>query len=189
MRASILAGTAFLALAACGDAERDADAASNETQIVDSESAAATDASAEGAVPTTAGEFVSMAAASDMYEVEAGKLAQTMGKSDAVKNFGRMMVTDHTKSTADLKAAAGQVQGVDMSPQLTAEHQSDLDALKSAGENFDQVYAQQQVAAHTKALSMLRGFAERGDAEPLKEFAAKTAPVVERHLTEARSLR
>jgi putative membrane protein len=191
MRCSIiLAGAAFVALSACGDtSEADSEVAATPGDGVAAETAAAVDASADSAVPTTAQGFVDMAAASDMYEIEAGKLARQMSQNQSVKEFGEMMVTDHTRSTNSLKAAAEQVEGVTVAPELSPKHRSDLEALKSAGEDFDRVYAQQQVAAHTQALSMLRGFAERGDAEPLKDFAAKTTPVVEGHLTRARSLR
>jgi putative membrane protein len=40
---------------------------------------------------------------SDMYEVEAGKIASQKGQSDAVKNFGQMMVDAHSKTTEELK--------------------------------------------------------------------------------------
>ena len=50
-----------------------------------------------GAPSTT--DFIQMAAMSDMYEVEAGKIASQKGQSDAVKNFGQMMVDAHSKTT------------------------------------------------------------------------------------------
>ncbi|MGZ8362926.1 MAG: DUF4142 domain-containing protein [Caulobacteraceae bacterium] len=45
-------------------------------------------ASASTAGAMTTDGFVTNAAMSDMYEIEAGKLAQQMGKSKAVKDFG-----------------------------------------------------------------------------------------------------
>ena len=36
-------------------------------------------------------------------EVEAGKIAATKGKSDAVKQFGQHMVEAHSQTTAELK--------------------------------------------------------------------------------------
>lgn len=181
----LLAGAAALALAACGG---DADEAANEDTAMNEQSAMVDDTAADPALPTTGQAFADMQAASDMYEVEAGKLAQQNGTSQEVKDFGAMMERDHTKSTADLKTAAGQASGVTVNAQMTAKHQSDLEALRSAGANFDSVYKQQQVAAHTQALSMLRNYADNGDAQPLKDFASKTATAVEGHLNEAREL-
>ena len=47
-------------------------------------------------------DFIQKAAMSDMYEVEAGKLAADKGQSDAVKQFGQQMVDAHTKTTEQL---------------------------------------------------------------------------------------
>lgn len=181
----VIAGAAALALAACGG---DADEAATEDTTVADQTAMPDDTAADATMPTAGQAFADMQASSDMYEVEAGKLAQQNGTAQAVKDFGAMMERDHTKSSEDLKAAAAQASGVTVNPQMTAKHQSDLDALRNAGSNFDSVYKQQQVAAHTQALSMLRNFADNGDAQPLKDFASKTATVVEGHLEHAREL-
>lgn len=183
----LLAASAALALTACGSSEDTTapDATATDTgALADANAAAAADA----ALPTDAQGFVDMASASDMYEVEAGKLAQSMGKAQEVKDFGKMMEADHTKSTADLKAAAAKADGVTVNPQLTAKQQSDLDVLKSAGDSFDSVYKTQQLAAHQQALSLLEGYASAGDQQALKDFASKTAPVVQTHLDHAQAL-
>lgn len=146
------------------------------------------DMTADATMPADAQGFVDMASASDMYEIEAGKLAQQMGKAQSVKDFGAMMVKDHTKATSDLKAAAAKADGVTVNPKLSAKQQADLDALKNAGDNFDATYQQQQVAAHEMALSILQNYAQSGDNAALEDFAGKTAPVVEGHLAEARKL-
>jgi putative membrane protein len=174
----LLAATAapLFVLAACGSADDAAPDAAATDAMASSEPAA------DPSLPIVAKGFVSMAAASDMFEIEAGTLAQANGKSQAVKDFGAMMVKDHTKSTADLKAAAAPIDGVSVVPILSAKQLSDLEVLKSAGESFDNVYKAQQLAAHQQALAMLQNYATAGDSEPLKAFASKTAPVVETHL-------
>jgi predicted outer membrane protein len=48
-------------------------------------------------------DFVQTVAMSDMYEVEAGKIASEKGQSDAVKQFGQQMVEAHTQTTEQLK--------------------------------------------------------------------------------------
>src|SRR5690606_34650786 len=105
----MLAASAALALGACGSSD---DASPPDVLATDSGVLADANAAAASALPTDAQSFVDTASASDMYEVEAGKLAQTMGTAQAVKDFGKTLETDHTKSTADLKAAAAQVDGV-----------------------------------------------------------------------------
>ncbi len=183
-----LTAAAALALSACAEtAEDTTEAEPTATTAMAEETVAPADATAP--TPTDPQGFVDMAASSDMYEIEAGKLAQANGKSQEVKDFGAMMERDHTKSSAELKTAAGQAEGVTVAPKLMPKHEANLAALRGAGENFDTLYKQQQVAAHEEALALLRAQADSGAAPSLKAFAAKTAPVVEGHLGHARELK
>lgn len=186
LSAAPLALAAAVALAACTQSAKDADTSA----ATDTATAAATTATTEPATPspTDAQSFVDAAAASDMFEIEAGKLAQANGTSQAVKDFGAMMERDHTRSSADLKAAAANAQGLGVKPGMTAKQQSDLTALRGAGDRFDALYKQQQLAAHQEALALLRAQADSGAVASLKAFAAKTAPVVERHLEHVQRL-
>src|ERR1700761_4806210 len=74
--------------------------------------------------PTSANGFVTMVAIGDMYEVKAGKLAETKGSSSEVKAFGRHMVQAHTQTTEKLKAALKK-SGLNITPpsQLDDKHQ------------------------------------------------------------------
>ncbi len=134
--------------------------------------------------PMMANDFVAAAAASDMYEIESGKLAQTMATMEECKKFGAMLVADHGKSTADLKvAAAAATPPVAMPTAMPAEMQAKLDALKAAkGAEFDKLFISQQKENHQKALDMLKSYASGGEVASLKMFASKTAPVVQNHL-------
>lgn len=185
----LLAASAALALAACAQTAEDTTEADSAATTATNSDAATADAAAgtDAAAPADAQGFVNAAAASDMFEIQAGKLAKEKGASQAVKEFGAMMEREHTKSRADLKAAAGEA-GVTPAPQMTAKQQSDLAALQGATEQFDSLFKTQQLAAHTEALALLRAQADGGAAAPLKAFAAKTAPVVEKHLAQARNL-
>lgn len=190
-RFSLTAAAALsLVLAACGDPGDDAATAeaAEDAAMADAAADPSASASAEGAMPGGAQGFVNQAAASDMYEIEAGKLAQANGKSAAVKEFGAMLVAEHTKSSGELKAAAKTAPGATAPATLPADKQANIDALKNAGDKFDATFKQQQVAAHSAALALLEAYASNGDNEALKAFAAKTAPVVEKHLEAARNL-
>ena len=179
----LISMTGALALAACGSGDN-----ANQTADNAEADAAATPAAQATPAGTTPQAFIDAMASSDMYEIEAGKLAQDMGTSDKVKSFGAMMEKDHTASSAKLKDAATQSGGLKPAATMMPKHQQNLDALKSAGDQFDKLYAQQQVAAHQEALGMLEGYAGNGSEEPLKAFASATAPVVEGHLAQAREL-
>ena len=192
MRTFLFLAAAPLALAACSQA---ADTTSADTAAADqAATTAATDGAmappadaAGGQAATDPQSFVNTAAASDMFEIESAKLAQAQGKSAEVKEFATMMTRDHTKSTAELKTAAATAD-ITPAPAMTAKQQADLTALRDAGDNFDTLYKQQQLAAHQEALALLQGQASGGSNAALKAFAAKTAPVVQGHLDHVQRL-
>ncbi|QPQ54123.1 DUF4142 domain-containing protein [Allosphingosinicella flava] len=199
MKIRILAATAALcALAACGDNETPAanDMAMNDAMMAND--MAMNDMAMDNmmmngsaaAVPANGQDYAAMAAASDMFEIESSRLAQEKAQNADVKSFAAMLVTDHQKSTADLKTAAGQAQpAITVTPQMNAEQTANLEALRGAsGAEFDRLYLQQQVPAHEKALAMLQGYAASGDVPSLKQHASATTGPVEKHLARAREL-
>jgi putative membrane protein len=143
------------------------------------------------AMPTTAMAYVTNAAISDRYEVEAGMLARERAQNADVKMFADMMVRDHTMTTQQLMATlmrAGMT--APPPPPLDAKKQAMLTELRNAPAGmFDARYKAQQVMAHEEALSLHRGYAEHGDNAQLKAFAAQTWPKVDMHLMHARSLK
>ena len=135
-------------------------------------------------------DFAKTVAMSDMYEVEAGKIAQQKGQSPAVKGFGQMMVDAHSKTTAELKAIVqAKAIKVELPTKLDAKHQALINDLNGASnDDFDRTYADQQVTAHEEAVSLFEKFAKEGDNPDLKQFAQKTLPVIQQHLNDAKKL-
>ena len=150
----------------------------------------ATIALASCGAPTTP-DFVQKAAMSDMYEVEAGKIASQKGASDAVKQFGQHMTEAHTKTTEELKGiVAAEKIKVDLPTKLDGKHQRQIDDLNAAtGADFDKTYVKQQIKVHGKAVELFEDYADDGDNATVKAFAAKTLPVIKQHLEEAKKLR
>ena len=134
------------------------------------------------------GAFVSNASQSDMYEIQAGQIAQKRSKNPDIKAFGKMMVTDHTKTSktiGPLAKAAGQTPAT----VLDNRRQGFVDNLNKASDaDFDKTYIDQQVAAHEEALSLLQGYAKDGSDAGLKDAAGKTVPMVQAHLDKAKSI-
>ncbi len=146
---------------------------------------------ADMAMPMTAAAFAASIAGGNMYEVEAGKLAQTMAMNEACRKMGAMLVTDHTKQQDMLKtAAAASTPPVTLPMVIPPEHQAHLDALKVAkGAEFDRLFLAQQKESHTKMLAALKSYAASGDSPSLKAFAAKAAPGVEQHYNMVTSMK
>jgi putative membrane protein len=133
---------------------------------------------------TKATAYVPAAAMADMYEVEAGKIASERAKDPKIKEFGAMMVKDHTATTVALKAALA-TSGLTIAPptELDDRRKGMLQNLRAAGDSdFDLAYLHQQAAAHLEALTLHKGYADHGDNDALKAAAGKTAPKVQMHL-------
>jgi putative membrane protein len=142
-----------------------------------------------GISPTTA-DFVKEVAVSDMFEVESSKLAQDKGNAPE-KTFASQMVTDHTKTSIELKGlvSSGKVQA-ELPTALDSSHQSKLDKLKGeSGDNFSSDYDSDQVSAHKDAVSLFERYAKGGDNSDLRDWAGKTLPALQHHLEMAEGLK
>ena len=135
-------------------------------------------------------DFVQKAAISDMYEIEAGKIAAQKGQSDAVKQFGQQMTEAHTQTSTELKSIVeAEKINVKLPGQLDAKHQKMIDDLNAAkAEDFDKTYIDQQKGAHAKVVDLFEDYAEDGDNGAVKQFAAKTLPAIKGHLEMAEKM-
>lgn len=186
------AAVAALSLAACNrpaapDTESAAGEAVDAAQDAMGAAVGATSAATLGSHDTPA--FVSNAGQSDMYEIQAGDIAQQRSGNAEVKAFGKMMVTEHTAMSAEMKpliAAAGETPPA----ALDERRQGFIDNLRSASDaDFDRVYLDQQEAAHNEALVLMQGYAENGADAGLKAGAAKAVPKVQAHLDRVKALK
>ncbi|MEG3162821.1 DUF4142 domain-containing protein [Sphingomonas sp. LB2R24] len=129
--------------------------------------------------------YVTKAGAGDQYEIQSSRLLLTSTKNAKLRSFASMMVTDHTKSTADVKAAAMRAGLHPAPPKLDAMGTKNVAALRAAtGTARDRLYVEQQKSAHQRALTLHQTYAQSGTAAPLKTVAASIAPVVQTHITE-----
>jgi putative membrane protein len=145
--------------------------------------------SALGISPTTP-DFVKEAANSDMLEIAAAKIAQDKGSVEE-KKFAEQMVTDHTKTSSELK---GLVSSGDVKAEIPTvpddSSQKKLDKLRDARpQNFASEYDPMQVSVHKEAVSLFERYSKSGDNPKLKDWAGKTLPVLRHHLDMAQALK
>jgi putative membrane protein len=135
-----------------------------------------------GADKSPDADFFKQAAQAGMAEVEAGQLAQDKGSSAAVKDFGAMMVKDHTAANEKLKGiATGENVDLPSGPSLKDKAaKAKLEVL--SGDTFDKAYIKNQVAAHRQAVALFRKEAASGQDTQAKAFAASTLPTLKSHL-------
>lgn len=134
--------------------------------------------------------FVKNAAMTDMFEIEAGKVALEKGQAESVKGFAQHMIDDHTKMSDNLKATvqAEKLQA-DVPQQLDEDHNEMLEKLRKAStEDFDETYAEMQVKGHKDAVDLFQTYSKDGDNEALKQLAANGLPTIQGHLDEAKKL-
>jgi putative membrane protein len=118
---------------------------------------------------------------SNLAEIAAGKLAQSKGQTQAVKDLGQLLITDHTKLDAALRKVAAAA-NVNLPPAPNAQQramQAKMDAA-DAGE-FDAVFVSGQIAGHAKTMRLGEREAADGRDAAVKKAAAAAAPVVAAH--------
>jgi putative membrane protein len=143
--------------------------------------------SALGITPKTE-DFIKEAATSDMLEIEAAKIAQQKGDADE-KKFAEQMITDHTKTSNELKGLVPADLKSAVPTALDDSSQKKLDKLRDTKpEDFPGQYDPMQVSAHKDAVSLFERYAKGGEDAKLKEWAGKTLPALQHHLQMAQQM-
>ncbi|HET9086784.1 MAG TPA: DUF4142 domain-containing protein [Acidobacteriaceae bacterium] len=139
--------------------------------------------------PMTDQQFVNFAAQTDMVEANLGQLAQNVAAGQSVKDYGQMLVTEHTKDFGQLNAAAQQA-NLAVPNAIDAQHDKTLikpmEKLKGAA--FDHRYTQEMIAGHTKAIAVYKKEAADAQNPGLKSYAEQALPVLQQHLQGAKDL-
>jgi len=132
--------------------------------------------------------FIKSAAEGGMSEVELGQLAQQKATNPAVKDFGAMMVTDHTAANDKLKALAASKQvALPESPSLMQKaSKSKLDMM--SGDSFDKSYVKGMIDDHKADIKEFQKEATEGKDPEVKAFAVATLPTLKKHLQKIQAI-
>lgn len=135
-------------------------------------------------------EYLVMAAGVDMKEIEAGKLAQSKGTSADVKALGKMMVDQHTTSSAATKALAAK-KTITLPMALPDDAQDAIKDLtdEKAGAEFDKKYADMMVDGHEKTIEKMQKASESAKDEEIRMWAANMLPTLKKHLEHAKMVK
>ena len=129
--------------------------------------------------------FVMQAAMSNRAEVELGTLATTRAENASVKEFGQMMVTEHTTAQSELADIADDLD-LGLADSLDAENKALKETLSAlSGAAFDVAYMNSQVAAHEKTLANFDAEISGGSNQQVKAYASKYRPHIRMHLDSA----
>ncbi|MDF2433035.1 MAG: putative rane protein [Mucilaginibacter sp.] len=126
--------------------------------------------------------FAVEAANGGMAEVELGTLAQQKASNQKVKDFGSMMVTDHTKANDEMKALA-KTKNITLPTAISSDEQKVKDDLsKKSGSDFDKAYVNNMIDDHKKDIKAFEDASKNCKDPDLKAFAVKTLPILKMHL-------
>jgi putative membrane protein len=192
----ITAGIALMAAVSCngGDHKDSVETAKSAndsmTKPASDTGASLSDAShsTTGAVVKEDADFAVEAGNGGMEEVEMGKLAQSNAADQRVKDFGAMMVKDHSAAGDKLKALAQQKNI--MLPAALGDKQQKMvaDLQKKQGKDFDKAYMDMMLDDHKKDIKEFTKASTDCKDPDLKQFAAATLPTLQKHLDSVRSI-
>lgn len=180
---------AVMVLSACNDD----DSTSTTTTTSDSNTSTGIDTSthATPAAPLDSMDvaFIRKASMGGKMEVDLGNIAQSNAANDRVKNFGNMMVTDHSQANNELMQFA-QSRNVMLSDSLDKKMQDHITSMQQMkGKAFDKHYMGMMVDDHVKDVKEFEKASTSAKDPDLRAWAAKTLPVLQKHLDSAKAIR
>lgn len=187
---SLVAATcmAIFLFQACTDGgSGDAVESANESNEVKQDSA---DRASQAGAPVSEDDskFAVEAASGGMMEVQLGELAQQKASSQRVKDFGAMMVRDHSKANDELKSLAG-MKSITLPPAPGEDHMDHIKKLtEKSGKEFDKDYMKMMVDDHQEDVDKFEKCSKDAKDPDLKAFANKTLPVLRAHLDSAKAI-
>lgn len=132
--------------------------------------------------------FLPEAAGGGLAEVQQGQLAQQKGNNQSVKNFGAMMVHDHTAANDQLKALATR-RSLVIPDTLNSKHKKMVDDLsKKSGRDFDKAYMNAMVKDHQEDIKEFEAAEKKVSDTEVKSFISNTLPTLRMHLDSAKAI-
>jgi len=130
-------------------------------------------------------DFAVNTANAGMTEIQAGQMAEQKGMAKDVKDYGAMMVKDHTAAADKLKMIAAS-KNLTLPATVSSDMQKNLDDLsKKEGKDFDKAYIDMMISDHKKVISAFEDESKNGSDADIRGFADSTLHVLRHHLDEA----
>jgi putative membrane protein len=132
--------------------------------------------------------FVDKASQGGMQEVALGKEAQKKALSQDVKDFGKMMETDHSKANDQLKTAVAGL-GLTIPADMDKDHMDKIEKFgKKSGKTFDKDYIDDMVSDHKEDVDEFEDAQNNLPSGELKTWVDNTLPVLRQHLIRAQTI-
>jgi putative membrane protein len=133
--------------------------------------------------------FLVKATNGGMTEMQSGQMAQEKGMDQKTKDFGAMMVHDHSAVNDEVKILAAQ-RNVILPDSMSDENKKELNDLsKKTGREFDRAYINSMVKKHESTIDLFEKAADKVNDTDVKTFINNTLPKVRNHLDSAKAVR
>jgi putative membrane protein len=132
--------------------------------------------------------FYKDAAEGGLSEVELGNLAQKKSNNESVKDFGAMMLKDHTAANDRLKGVAAS-KNISLPTSASMGQMATKAKLEIlSGDTFDKSYIKGMIKDHEEDIAMFKKEAASGQDPDAKAFAVATLPTLRAHLKKIKSI-
>ena len=132
--------------------------------------------------------FIETVAQEGMLEVTLGKLAMEKASRPGVKDFGKLMLRDHTKMNDQLKALSS-VKGLKLPVSLPAK---ELEQVRQMSQMeipyFEKLYMKMMIENHNKHIELFKGAGNSPDTA-ISNFSRKFLTMLETHREHALKVR
>ncbi|HEY0707001.1 MAG TPA: DUF4142 domain-containing protein [Polyangia bacterium] len=124
----------------------------------------------------------------NQMEIEAGKLAQEKGHSKGVKDFGKLLVKEHTAADKKVVSLAKQLK-VDLPADAAPMKHEKLEQAKAlSGPEFDKAFTASMLEDHQKDVADATDARDRTTNPKLKRLLTELVPKLEKHRATAEKL-
>jgi putative membrane protein len=121
-----------------------------------------------------------------MLKAEMGKLALTKGESEQVHNIGQGLIDDHARWSNTLEKIAGQSK-IKLPEKLRPRYSAVVERLNAlSGADFDVAFLKELTHYQDADLTLLKNESANGTVEPMRNWARKCVPGLERRLEAVR---
>ncbi|HTI03078.1 MAG TPA: DUF4142 domain-containing protein [Acidisoma sp.] len=132
--------------------------------------------------------FVMRASSINQAEIMLGNLAVQRGQTQNERNFGQMLVQDHTQSNMELSHIASTLM-LQTAPQPGPMEAALYQKLQAAPpDQFDAMFNHAMVRGHEHAIRLFEAEVQNGQSGALRTYAQESLPTLQRHLQVAQSL-
>ncbi|MFO7824587.1 MAG: DUF4142 domain-containing protein [Cyclobacterium sp.] len=129
--------------------------------------------------------FLRKAAEMQMEMINFGKLAQEKGDSPEVKEFGRVMEAENTKSQTEINALA-QSKSMSLPGSATDDSMEAYNDLnEETGNDFGRSYSDRMVDQHEDAIDLFENAANDSEDPEIKAWATEKLPILRVQLKQA----